>query len=283
MALLNLCYFSAWTLCLLFLATEPYHVQIWVDGSSDRKNVADLPSKDGICASFVVVHGYKCQELEVTTKDGYILSLQRIPEGRAKASGSVTKKEPVIMQHGVLVDGMTWLLNSPEQNLPLILADNGFDVWIANARGTKYSRQHTSLNSSDPEFWNWSWDEMVTYDLPAIFDYVSNQTGQKMNYLGHSLGTLIALASFSEMKLVNQLKSAAFLSPIAYLNNMNSRLLVLAGQITYWSELLPHSSAFHLFLNNEPQSTSAKNLVHLSQTIRTGDLTKFDYGNPQEN
>lgn len=28
---------------------------------------------------------------------------------------------------------------------------------------------------------------MVTYDLPAVFDYVSKQTGQKIDYVGHSL------------------------------------------------------------------------------------------------
>lgn len=45
---------------------------------------------------------------------------------------------------------MTWLMNSPEQDLPLILADNGFDVWIANTRGTKHSRRHVSLDPSNP-------------------------------------------------------------------------------------------------------------------------------------
>jgi len=40
---------------------------------------------------------------QVTTSDGYILSMQRIPEGRGKGSGSRTRKQPVIIQHGVLV------------------------------------------------------------------------------------------------------------------------------------------------------------------------------------
>jgi len=43
-------------------------------------------------------------------------------------------------------------------------------------------------------------------------------------------GTLTALASFSEGKLVNQLKSAALLSPIAYLSHMNTALGVIAAK-----------------------------------------------------
>jgi lysosomal acid lipase/cholesteryl ester hydrolase len=53
----------------------------------------------------------------------------------------------------------------------------------------------------------------------------------KFEYVGHLWqGTLIGLASFSEGKLVNQLKSAAFLSPIAYLSHMKSALGVIAAK-----------------------------------------------------
>jgi lysosomal acid lipase/cholesteryl ester hydrolase len=41
---------------------------------------------------------------------------------------------------------MTWLLGSPEESLPYILADQGFDVWIANNRGTRWSSRHVSLD-----------------------------------------------------------------------------------------------------------------------------------------
>ncbi|CAJ1791225.1 unnamed protein product [Sphenostylis stenocarpa] len=313
--------FAALTLFLL-LPTVPHQAHASRRGSLGR-NIN--PPVYGICTSSVIVHGYKCQEHEVTTDDGYILSLQRIPEGRGKGNDSRSRKQPVIIQHGVLVDGMTWLLNPPEQDLPLILADNGFDVWIANTRGTRFSRRHISLDPSSPAFWNWSWDELVSYDLPAIFNYVFSQTGLKINYVGHSLGTLIALASFSEGKLVNQLKSAVLLSPIAYLSHMNTALGVIAaksfvGEVTTLFGLaefnpkgLPvdvflkslcaypgidcydlltaltgkncclNSSTVDLFLMNEPQSTSTKNMVHLAQTVRHGVLTKFNYVRPDYN
>ncbi|KAJ6314838.1 hypothetical protein OIU78_018346 [Salix suchowensis] len=281
------------------------------------------PPIAGICSTSVSIHGYKCHEIDVETRDGFILSMQRIPEGRD--GGGDTERPPVLIQHGVLVDGMTWLLNPPEQNLPLILADRGFDVWIANTRGTRYSCRHTSLQPNEPGFWNWSWDEMVVFDLPAVFDYVYTQTGQKAHYVGHSLGTLIALASFSEGLLVDKLKSAVLLSPIAYLSHMNTALGVAAakvfvGEITTLlgvAEFNPkgepvakflkalcdypgvdcydlltsitgqncclNASTVDLFLKNEPQSTSTKNMVHLAQTVRDGVLAKYNYGNPYFN
>ncbi|KAJ8749863.1 hypothetical protein K2173_013778 [Erythroxylum novogranatense] len=311
--------------CLLVLMTlsrQAYGLNRGPLGLKTNDVVLD-PSIVGICASSVIIHGYKCQEIQVKTQDGYILNMQRIPEGRAGAD--VANRQPVLVQHGVLVDGMTWLLNSREQNLPLILADKGFDVWIANTRGTRFSRRHTSLDPSDADFWNWSWDELVIFDLPAVFDYIYDQTGQKMHYVGHSLGTLIALASFSEGLLVDKLKSAALLSPIAYLSHMTTALgdvvarafvdeiTTLFGlaefnpkgkQVAQFLKALCaypgvdcydllsaitgkncclNASTVDLFLKNEPQSTSTKNMVHLAQTVRDGVVAKYNYGTADYN
>ncbi|PNX84760.1 triacylglycerol lipase 2-like protein, partial [Trifolium pratense] len=102
MVLLGLMQFSVLSLCFLVLTTFPY--QVSSRGIFGRKPNGAYPSlDDGICATSVIVHGYKCQELQVTTQDGYILSLQRIPEGRGKGSNGGTRKQPVLLQHGVLV------------------------------------------------------------------------------------------------------------------------------------------------------------------------------------
>ena len=45
--------------------------------------------------------------------------------------------------------------------MPLRLVNEGYDVWLGNMRGTKYSRKHTTLDSSDPtsEYWKFSMAE----------------------------------------------------------------------------------------------------------------------------
>ncbi|KFK25651.1 hypothetical protein AALP_AA8G142000 [Arabis alpina] len=281
-------------------------------------------ASDGICASSVHIFGYKCEEHDVVTQDGYILNMQRIPEGRTGA-GNPAKRQPVLIQHGILVDGISWLLNPADQNLPLILADQGFDVWMGNTRGTRFSKRHKYLNANQPAFWNWTWDELVSYDLPAMFDHIHGLTGQKIHYLGHSLGTLIGFTSFSEKGLVDKLKSAAMLSPIAYLSHMTTVLVDIAARsflaeaiaIIGLAEFNPKSgivgklikgichdanidcydllavitgkncclnaSTIDLFLANEPQSTSTKNMIHLSQTVRDKVLRKYNYGSSDRN
>ncbi|KAK4437394.1 Triacylglycerol lipase 2 [Sesamum alatum] len=188
-----------------------------------RDGRATLAADGGVCSAVVGVQNYPCNEHNVTSGDGYILSLQNIPFGQSGNAGK-GQRPPVLLHHGVLTDAVTWLLSPPEQSLALLLADNGFDVWLVNARGTKYSLGHTSLSSNDPAFWDWTWDELVTYDLPATFQYIYDQTGQKLHYVGHSMGTLIAFAAFPKGQLVDMLRSASMLCPIAYIGHMTSPL-----------------------------------------------------------
>ena len=37
-------------------------------------------------------------------------------------------------------------------------------------------------------YWDWSWDELTAYDLPATVKYIyTNTAEQKLHYVGHSL------------------------------------------------------------------------------------------------
>ncbi|RLN11399.1 triacylglycerol lipase 2-like isoform X1 [Panicum miliaceum] len=151
------------------------------------------------------VRAYACELFlsKVTTEDGYILSLKRIPHGLSDADNSTEDRSPVLLFHGLMVDGFCWVLSTPKQSLGFILADAGFDVWIANCRGTKSSRKHTTLKPEDPAFWDFTWDELAAYDLPAVLQFVYNQTGgKKVHYVGHSL--TIHMLGFHEFNPVGR-------------------------------------------------------------------------------
>lgn len=46
-----------------------------------------------------------------------------------------------------------------------------------------------------------SWDEMAKYDLPAMINYALKVTGEShLHYVGHSQGTMIGFAGFSQNK-----------------------------------------------------------------------------------
>ncbi|CAL5403401.1 unnamed protein product [Camellia sinensis] len=298
---------------LLCLSADGARTVSYSSNGQGGRSLSSLVANDGICKSMVDTQGYVCEEHTVTTNDGYILSLQRIPAGR---SGKKSNKPP---------DAAAWLLNSPDESLAFILADEGFDVWLANTRGTQYSSGHTSLSPNDPAYWDWSWDELSAYDLPAFFEYVHDQTGQDLHYVGHSLGTLMALATFSQENLLNMLRSAAMLCPIAYLGQIPTELARAAAdsflaEDLYWlglHEFLPggeavanlvgeicnkthsncsdlmvaltgqaccvNSSTIDVLLQHALQPTATRNLIHLAQMIRKGTIAMYDYGNEDDN
>ena len=70
--------------------------------------------------------GYPGEEHHVITKDGYNLTIHRIPHGK----NNVATKGVVYVQHCLLCSSADFLLNLPNESLGFMLADEGYDVWM---------------------------------------------------------------------------------------------------------------------------------------------------------
>ncbi|MCO5608101.1 hypothetical protein L7F22_062307 [Adiantum nelumboides] len=172
---------------------------------------------NGICTLLVQSRGYNCQEFKVPTADGFWLGVQRISSRKFRAS-----KGPAFLYHGLMQGGDIWVLNAAEEALGFLLVDNGYDVWLGSSRSSKFSYGHISFQRSDPEFWNWDWDDLVSQDLPSMLRFVHLQTNQLIYFVGYSQGTMTAFAAFTQNEVAGLIKKAAMLSPIAYLNHVTS-------------------------------------------------------------
>jgi pimeloyl-ACP methyl ester carboxylesterase len=111
------------------------------------------------------------------------LALTRL--GRAGSEGE--RGVPVVLLHGSFSNRRFWY--SPKGiGLGAYLARAGFDVWIAEMRGHGLSPRNESYRNN-------SVAQYVRYDLPAIGDFIFEQTGQAAHWIGHSLGGVILAAA----------------------------------------------------------------------------------------
>ena len=182
--------------------------------------------------------GFRLESHSVQTSDGYILTLYHIINPYLPREQ--VKKKPVLLMHGMGTHGFFWLLNDElgsdwrqlidpkdprydsksnggsHDSLGFELARRGYDVWIGNQRGNRFSQRHVLLSKNDSNFWNFSMDEIALFDLPALIHYILSMTkNETLAYVGFSQGANLMLALMSSQPKYNEVvKPFICMSPV---------------------------------------------------------------------
>ncbi|XP_063394902.1 lipase 3-like [Cydia fagiglandana] len=163
---------------------------------------------------------------DVQTSDGFLLKIFRLS---SEFSNADTECCPVLLVHGLYQSSDRFLRRKQEQNLAYKLQHLGYDVWLFNARGNKYSRRHVSLDpeKNPTEFFNYSYEEIGYFDLAATVDFILSTTGfKKMHYISYGMGGTFFLVLNSLLPSYNDKFDRAFLmAPVAYSGRMPNTAL----------------------------------------------------------
>ncbi|NLX07060.1 MAG: alpha/beta hydrolase [Phycisphaerae bacterium] len=145
----------------------------------------------------------------VDTDDNWTLHVWHYPPVQLSDA-----KDPVILCHGLSHNNSYWDVAS-SVSLARHLQRSGYDVWNVSLRGTGQStkpklnqlKQLFRLNVSvfnpaglvnrQPALlrMNWTVDDHIHYDLPAVIDYVRRTTGHRqVHWIGHSMGAMVMFA-----------------------------------------------------------------------------------------
>jgi len=107
--------------------------------------------------------GYPLEEHSITTSDGYVLQMHRIPRRGAR--------DVVFMVHGVLDTSLGWVVGGTGGSAALEAYDAGFDVWLANTRSNP-PRLNTNSDKKGYRYWHYSANELAMCDVTAQVNHI---------------------------------------------------------------------------------------------------------------
>jgi lysosomal acid lipase/cholesteryl ester hydrolase len=118
------------------------------------------------------------------------------------------------------------------QSMGFHMVNQGYDVWLPNNRGNKYSSENLREGMSAEKFYDYSFAEMGKYDIPALYKYILEEYNsgifrdQKITFIGYSQGTSQMFSGLLEEGtgewLAERTEKYIAMAPVTYLNHAES-------------------------------------------------------------
>jgi len=211
-----------------------------------KKKIANPIAQAHDFVDLCELYGYYAEEHVVQTEDGYLLGVHRLAwkpgeEGtHVNAGPGSLQKKVVYLHHGLMMNSEVWVcLTEKERCLPFVLVEQGYDVWLGNNRGNKYSKKSVRYSPTTNDFWNYSIDQFAFHDIPDTIEYILSTTKQEsLSYIGFSQGTAQAFATLSIHPTLNEkvdvfIALAPAMSPPGLANGIVASFVKTSPEILY--------------------------------------------------
>lgn len=146
----------------------------------------------------------------VPTDDGVRVAVKRF-----RPKGPAARRTPVLCVPGLGADSHNFDAPAPF-GLGPYLAEQGFDVWAVDLRGTGLSPVHGK------QWREITFDDFLRLDLPAVVEHVCATSGSPdLMWLGHSMGGLLMYATLGTGRGARVKAGVAICSPLGFPTRWN--------------------------------------------------------------
>ncbi|KAJ3641072.1 hypothetical protein Zmor_027595 [Zophobas morio] len=216
-------------------------------------------------------YGYPSEVHYVTTSDGYILALHRIPHGK----NSTTSNKPVLVLHGIFFSSKHYVVVEVEHDLGYVLADQGYDVWLGD---NHHKRAHTWLPQGT--YFLHRYVHPSRYNAKVKATWVGTwRLSLKANPLRALAPWNVVLNTFLKVFNTDEIPPPSFTIPKTVTCRVspfvcNQLLISMFG----YKRSGVNSTTFKIFLQTAPVPISRKQGIHVFQLMKSGYFRRYDFG-----
>jgi pimeloyl-ACP methyl ester carboxylesterase len=144
---------------------------------------------------------YTIDEHKITTTSGHILTTFRINLKDKSGIPENSKGKQVLLSHGYMSSSDSFFITGDDRSLGYWFANKGYDVWVTNMRGNRYSHSHKNPDIAPADYFNFSIDDHAR-DIRHWYEKIIEVSGRdQILYVGYSMGCMIGAMAHSDPEL----------------------------------------------------------------------------------